>query len=766
MSKPINTSVSFSFIIIVAAIIWSFISLLPQEISDMNAPEDEFSTARALVHLKEITKEPHFIGSEAHQDVRDYLVSELKNLGLNPEIQKRTVASVKWQEVSVPENIMVRIEGSSNSKALVIMSHYDSDPSASFGASDAGSGIVAILESLRAYLASGEKPKNDIIVLFTDSEEIGLNGALAFVRKHPWAKDVGLVLNFEARGSGGPAVMWMETNGGNQKMVEHFASAKPPYSLAVSLVYSVYKMLPNDTDLTVFKEQGDIPGFNFAFIDDHYDYHTAGDNYENLDRNTLEQLGNYAMPLLKYFAQKNLNELQSDEDSIYFNFPFVGLVHYPASWIMPMLIGACIVFLLLIVVGLSKKVLLLKSIGAGFLAFLLSLGLAGAFTFYGWKLISHLNPHFQEILHGFPYNGHFYILGFGLLSLFIFFWVYKRFFNKHNGASLFTTPLFMWLIINGLLSQYLDGGAFFIVPVIFGLITLGLLVFSNLTENKKLIIASILALPTLLVFPPFAQIFPVALGLKILFVTAVLTVLIVSLLIPILSYYNLTRLRYLFLAGGIIALIAASFQSNFNEERPRPNSLSYVLDSDKKVAYWTSYESEPDDWTKKFFKESYEEGSYDTFITPSKYSSGVRMHTNASIEEIPEPIIEVKKDTTVGSTRQLAFEIANQRKVHRLSLFSENDFKSMTINGAPYLGNDLERNLRKPNLVAYYKSGDEKVLVELEADAQDDIKIVLYESSHDLLDNPYFKVEPRPATMIPKPFILNDAIIVRKELNF
>ena len=43
--------------------------------------------------------------------------------------------------------------------------------------------------------------------------------------------------------------------------------ANPKYPVASSLLYSIYKMLPNDTDLTVFREDGDIKGYNFAFLD-------------------------------------------------------------------------------------------------------------------------------------------------------------------------------------------------------------------------------------------------------------------------------------------------------------------------------------------------------------------------------------------------------------------------------------------------------------------------------------------------------------------
>jgi hypothetical protein len=49
-----------------------------------------------------------------------------------------------------------------------------------------------------------------------------------FVTQHQWAKEVGLVLNFEARGSSGPSYMLMETNAGNAGLVKEFAAAKMP----------------------------------------------------------------------------------------------------------------------------------------------------------------------------------------------------------------------------------------------------------------------------------------------------------------------------------------------------------------------------------------------------------------------------------------------------------------------------------------------------------------------------------------------------------
>ena len=58
-----------------------------------------------------------------------------------------------------PVNILAKIEGSGDGKALLIFSHYDSALVPLWGASDAGSGVVTILECVRAYSATGQQPK-------------------------------------------------------------------------------------------------------------------------------------------------------------------------------------------------------------------------------------------------------------------------------------------------------------------------------------------------------------------------------------------------------------------------------------------------------------------------------------------------------------------------------------------------------------------------------------------------------------------------------
>ena len=193
----------FSFLILLLLAYVSFNSLMPSKISGLDTPTTAFSTERALKQLKEISKEAHYVGTPAHAEVRSYILRELEKMGLETQVQEGFTLNT-WNGYSnlvKPQNILARIKGSGNGKAVMLMSHYDSAPhTASKGASDAGSGVVTILEGVRAFLASGATPINDIIICITDAEELGLNGAQLFVNEHPWAKDVAVALNFESRG--------------------------------------------------------------------------------------------------------------------------------------------------------------------------------------------------------------------------------------------------------------------------------------------------------------------------------------------------------------------------------------------------------------------------------------------------------------------------------------------------------------------------------------------------------------------------------------
>ena len=759
-------SALLSLLLILGLIYYSFFSLMPRKGTPASISETEFSTERALIPLREITKAPHYHGSMEHERVAAYLLGQLRDLGLETATQEGFVHNWDWRGLDKPHNIMGRLKGSGDGKALLLLSHYDSALVPSFGASDAGSGVVTILESLRAYLASGKRPKNDIIVLFTDAEEIALDGAKLFVNEHPWAKETGLVLNFEARGSGGPSNMILETNEGNANLIKAFVEADPDYPVASSLMYSIYKMLPNDTDSTVFREDGDIDSFFFAFIDDHYDYHTANDTFDNLDRNTLQHQGTYLLPLLHYFGDADLSNLKAEEDHVYVNLPLIKMIHYPFSWILPMLIIATVIFIILIFFGIKNNKLNAKAIGTGFIPLLISLLSCGILGYFGWILLLKLYPQYNEIQHGFTYNGHTYIAFFVLFSLAILFRVYRKYTKPETIASLFIAPLMFWLVINVALFLYLKGGAFFIIPVYFGLVSLWLLIRQ---ERPNLLLLTILAAPALFIFAPLVQFFPVGLGLKMLVASCIFTVLLFGLLLPVVGFYRWKNfLSFICLSSAIVFFLIAHFTSDFSEERQKPNSLVYYSDADTTKSYWTTYDTALDDWTKGYLGDSPEEASkYVSNAAGSKYKTGYTYALEAPKKQIPLFETVLNTDTLEGDYRNVTFTIIPKRKINLLNLYADTTltFQSLRFNGKNVpkdsTGNVYEG--RKSNLLLrYYVSHNDSLEVSYSIMKDSKVNFTVMEYSYDLLNNSQFTINKRPKNSMPKPFVVTDAIVVKK----
>lgn len=758
-----KTTSLITLLIIIFAIYWSFKSLMPTYESDASVEKTTFSTDRALEHVKQLSQKPHAVGFAGHQEVRQYIVSELKKMGLETSLQEGYTAG-DWGNLSKASNILARIKSSESGKALLLLSHYDSSPHSSFGASDAGSGVATILEGIRAFLASNPSPKNDIIILISDAEELGLNGADLFVKEHPWKKDVGLVLNFEARGSGGPGYMLIETNRGNSKLIKEFTKANPQYPVANSLAYSIYKMLPNDTDLTVFREDGDIEGFNFAFIDDHFDYHTAHDTYERLDKNTLAHQGSYLMPLLKHFSNTDLSNLKSLNDSIYFNVPFFNLVSYPFEWIWFMFGLAILCFILLLIHGFRKKTLSLKEIGKGFIPMLIALAINGLVGFYSWSVLKWMYPHYKDILHGFTYNGHTYIFAFALFSVAVCFLVYHKF-KKIETPNLLVAPILLWLLICGLVGVYLSGASFFIIPL-YGLLAAFLVLINQKMPNAYILV--FLGLPALFIYAPFIKMFPVGLGLKMMVAATLFTTLTFFLLLPVFGFYQKKkRLAYLGFILFLGCIISAHFNSDFSKDNAKPSSLLYVLDINTNIAQWGTYENVLSDWTAQYLgnnKKAPEKLAENTIS--SKYSTGFTYVSDAPMKPIPEMKVEKTRDTIIGNSRFLDICITPQRNVNRLEVFTNDiTLESAKVNTVELSDYYLE-NRRWGKLITHYISNNEYTDLQLSIPKDSVLELTLYEASNDLLSNSHFTIPQRPEDNIPMPFVLNDAILVTKTIRF
>ncbi|HEY0047612.1 MAG TPA: M28 family peptidase, partial [Flavobacterium sp.] len=534
---------------------------------------------------------------------------------------------------------------------------------------------------------------------------------------------------------------------------------------ANSLMYSIYKMLPNDTDLTVFREQGNIPGYNFAFIDDHFNYHTAQDDVAHLDHRSLAHQGTYLMPLLQHFSNVDLANLSSDVDYVYFSTPF-GFISYPFSWIYPMIIVGAILFLFLVLIGIAKRNLSPQQIGRGFLNLILATVTCGILGFFAWKAMLIIYPQYVDILHGFTYNGHWYIFAFCFLALAICFFFYSRPSTALDVISQAVAPLFIWIVINIILAIYLPGAAFLIIPVFALLVMFGIFIF---TQRTNILVNLILTIPTLLIVVPFIWMFPIGLGLKILFGSMILTVLTFALLLPVFGLFNRKAvLGALSLIVSIGFFIKAHIESDYAAGKAKPNSLVYFFDADSGKANWATYDVSVDPWTKNYLGDQPQDASQLNRLPMfSKYNSGFTFSSVAKATKLAAPTIIFLRDSIIGNQRHLKISITPNRIVNRYDIFAHpnlriHNFKANGASAVNQKGSALQR--RGPKVLSYYVVDNEPLLMSFSINKNAPLNFELLESSMDLISNKLLNVTKRPAHMMPKPFILNDAVILRKKI--
>ncbi|HEX6292618.1 MAG TPA: M20/M25/M40 family metallo-hydrolase [Herpetosiphonaceae bacterium] len=520
-----------TFVLLAALAFLGMYQMEPPRAASLDAAPTEFSAARALQHLEIIAQHPRPVGSAENTKAREYIAAELTKQGLQPEFQTATVTRTlrNGQESSATiENVMARLEGTGGgNNAVMIAGHYDSVQRGP-GASDDMSAIAAMLETLRA-LRVGQAPANDVIFLFTDGEERGLLGAKAFVEEHPWADDVNVVMNFEARGTTGPSYMF-ETSDNNGWLISQFA--KSPYPVGYSFTYDIYQLLPNDTDLTMFR-QANMPGFGFAFIDGFVHYHMPTDSVANLNPRTLQHHGSYMLGLARQLANTSLDNT-SAPNRTYFN--ILGfVVHYSQALNLPLMILTAILFVGVIVLGFRRGRLTIRGVIGGFFIFLLVLiaSLLGVYALSFLLLLMNAQP--INMLNGATYNWQYFTISYIALALAItsalYVWLRRRVLlnNLIVGAWLW------WLIVLVATTFALPGTSYlFTWPLIFGLIALAVK-FTARDEDAPRVTLLLVLLPAisgLLLLTPLIRGLFVALFLPLYVPVLFFVVLLFGLLLP------------------------------------------------------------------------------------------------------------------------------------------------------------------------------------------------------------------------------------------
>jgi hypothetical protein len=751
-------------LILATLIVLSLYQLTPPSASSPGAALSEFSSGRAMAHLAAIAKKPHPSGSPEHENVAAYIIHELTTIGLNPEIQETTVVSQRrgfpFAGASV-KNILVRLPGTSSSKAVLFVSHYDSVPTGP-GASDDGAAVAAMIEALRALRVHAPL-RNDLLFLFTDAEEPGLLGAKAFVDENPAVRDVGVVLNFEARGNGGPSIMF-ETSTGNGWLIKEFARAAT-HPIANSLSYEIYKRLPNDTDLSIFKEAG-FAGLNFAYIKGLNHYHTQIDNIESIDERSLQHHGTYLVSLARHFG--DLDIVQSkDNDAVYFNFLGSILVHYSVIWVKYLAALASMVLAAAVAFGLRSRQLTLRGIGIGFLALLVSMIASALFAALLWRIIGKLHGQYSFIFQSDAYNGSLYLLSVVFLSLAITSTVYVWALGRRSVEDLVVGALIWWSILTVLTGVYLPGGSWlFTWPLLSSSIGLCLMLASKSwrpASPKGLAVISFFAIPGVFLLVPMIYLVFIAMTLNMSAALAVMVTLLFGLLIPHLKLVALAK-RWLAPVSALLVtiafLVAGSFTSGFDSAHRQPDSIFYALNADSAKAVWASFDRRSDEWTSQVFANNVERGSLTEYI-PSNYDGF--MKTPATTRQFEAPAIELLGDSTKDGIRTLRLRIisARQAPVMTITASPEMEVLSYAVNQRQMANKTGQRwGLR------YYALAKDGLELTLQLLASGPVRLSLTDQSYELPQGFNEPLKPRPDYLMPSIMPYSDSTLVTKSFNF
>jgi hypothetical protein len=727
------------------------------------APFTQFSVERAFNSFSHFATAPHPIGSREHDFARNFLYMALVGFGLGPEVQKTTGVTPRYQAAGTIENIVCRRKGTSGAAdAVAFVAHYDS-VAAGPGAGDDGAGVVTLLEIARR-LQMGPPLRNDVILLFTDGEEDGLLGASAFVAEHPWAKDVRVVVNFEARGNAGPSQMF-ETSAGNGRLVEMFAEAAP-YPDASSLTYEIYQHMPNDTDMTVFKKAGDA-GLNFAFIGHWEAYHTPLDSPVYLDRRTVQQQGDNAMRLLSWFGNVDLTRLEGS-DAVYFSLPENFFVHYPESFIWPFTIAAGV--LLFAVTFYAKGAWQTRLTGVILSIFLHVVFLVVAMLVGLGFVLGARWLHLHVLPEGPMDQNVLYTLGLFTLLLAVLSALYHVARKKISAAGLLlggTLVIFGGLV---LLAKWLPGGSYILLwPLVAAL--LAMFVATARSERGSIfgvIILCLLSVPAIALFVPLLRGFYEALGFTeigaplLAGTFGVLFLLLFPFLDPILESFR----RWFpigALAVAAVLCVIAGIETRYSAEHPKPSLLTYALDADTGKAVWASTAARVDEWTAKYVTDAPTRSKLPDFA-PDWYPNEFLVH-EAAVIPLAAPQAVLVENTTDSGTRTLRLRITSPRNARTMHVgVSDATVLSASVNG---------RDLGKPWEARWHTAGrwgfdyaniGDGIDLQIQVRGTQPITVVLVDRVSGIPMTGSFNPPGRPAESMP--IHSGDQIMVRRSFTF
>lgn len=662
-----------------------------------SAPPDQFSSARALEHLKAMPQTPSPTGSPENAFVRNYIIDQLESFGLTPEIQSTVAVHPELGTAFQVENILVRLPGRDSSRAVLFVGHYDGVASGP-GVGDNRLSVAAMLEAIRT-LQAREPLDNDVIFLFPDAEEYGLVGANTFVEEHPWAQDVGVVFNYDASDGRGPLVL-MFTTEEDGWLVRNLAAAKSGTFLK-SQQNSERDAERWGQDYHVFQNAGYTTANMNNWTNQAY-YHSRLDNLDNFDERKLQAFGFSMVQIAGQFGSIDLSETR-DSDRVFTSvFDKDLVVQYPVSWTWPLTILATVGVIVVFVIGLKRQRLtgmaLLKS-AAALIGFLI---VGTVLVTVAWSVIEGLHPEADWQQDVDIYQGN--LLLNGLIAFVIAgFIVLLALGSRHLGVdnlqaiglvlvlllTIFaaaTDPLFSYAALWPVLGVTLVTGISFFIP-------------ADQTSRNRWLRAVIFWLAAIPAFATFMPLLGQVMGRTTeagVVVPALLLILFTALLVSVIDI-ALPYYRY-WLAGlaviiGIALLIVGTARSGFDADQPQPHTLFYLLNADTGSAQWVTMDEDPDEWIAEFVPADTAQATTVEDVlgvpgAPDQDKDWLIPNIDAWTSDAPvldaaSPQLDVLADTREGDIRTLTLRVTSPRNSRLVYIVPHQEVVEASVAGKP-----------------------------------------------------------------------------------
>jgi hypothetical protein len=558
-----------ALVLLILALVAVYVRTAPPPPKPESAPPSEFSAGRARAVLAEIVGDgrPHPVGSAADAAVRERMLGILRRLGYAPRVESGYGCIPGG--CGPVQNVVAELPGREPGNAVLVAAHYDS-VSAGPGVSDDLSGIASILEVARS-LKAGPQPRNSVIFLLDEGEEAGLLGARSF-ESAAEAPRVKAAVNLDARGTSGPSLMF-ETGPANAWLLPLF---KVPHPVTSSVFLTLYEILPNDTDFSVFEKHG-ISGFNFAFLDGAPRYHTSFDDLAHISSASLQHQGDNALATVQALAGADLSRPHQGK-AVFFDLLGFAVLWWPVG--LGLLLGGLALLLLIVAaVRLQRAGRFTGSaLALGFFAVPIVL-LAAVLTaaMFGWVLRL-LGPGLRTPWPARAFPG---IITFWMLALAVTAIVANRL-RRVPFSALWTGIWLFWSVVGLALALSLPGMSYlFLAPALVAGI-LGLALPGG--EAAAALAAAVPAAVAGLLWFPILLLIYIGLGTSpgLLVIAALLAVLLTA-IVPLLAEAGAGWRQGLPFFAIVLALVMAVgvvLSPVYSTESPQRMNVVYQLDGD------------------------------------------------------------------------------------------------------------------------------------------------------------------------------------------